>query len=557
MSLIGKIALILTLLVLPSSSLAQTRASVDVGQLSEIKPFSITALTDSQRKLPQEQWLNSDVQVLQELMAELPAHISSRAINNLLIRSLLSGGEAPDSDTSLEKLMELRLNSSYSLGQLDAVIQIAARSPKGYQDPEIAATALNALLAIGDTQTACSIAEQLNQARSATFWLQVRAFCLAAASNIAGAELTAELAMSSDPEDTNFLTRISRITTPPKEKERVSPSSALELAMIRSAKDEVDLEGLALPLQVGTGRENTASAIDTIFDAFISGAISAEEISQRLLAYAKTFKAAKILETDTPELSSEPKPTAFEQELAALKQAKSLLGLDRIASLLTLANGPYDPKIRAESLTLLLEPKPDFPKWLALNQLIEIKSRSLTPNVSLKQYATVLARASLLAGKARQAKQWLSILESTERSIALIDMPLIATNQGFTLQEQSLQEQINGDAAQQNLLISDLMALQAINVQLSPKLRQWVSNRPETEGQACESYKLSALAASAQAGAIAETILRAANIMRSDGFDRLSNHCNQAIVSALWNVGLTEEAQLAAIEWMFARRQMQ
>ncbi len=555
MSWIARLVLFISLLLFPAGALAQARAGVEVGQLSQIESFSISALPQNQAGLSATQWLNSDVLVLQELMAGIPVQPGSRSLRNLLVRSLLSGGQAPGSGKDLEELAALRLGAIYSLGQIDAAIKIAERSPGGHKKPETAAIAANALLLTGDVQTVCSIANKLTEAREAVFWLQIRSYCLAQANNVAGAELMAELALAAEPNNTDFLKQINRITTPTDETFTIAPATALELAMARSAGDEIDVQDLPIALQVSVGRQQSPNSINILFEAFIAGVITPQEIAVRLLSHASSLNTLEQTPIEN-EAAAEQLLSDFELEVERLKRAKSHSGIDRIASLLAVGRNSHDPKIRAEALVLLLNADMEFEQWLALHQLIEMESQQLTPNPSLKQYAAVLAQSSLLAGNASRAKQWLSVLESDERSMILIDLPLIAMDRRFPLRQQALQEKMYGSELQQSLLISDLLALQALHRQLPPRIRQWIADRPETNEPACRNYKLSALAASAKAGAVAETILRAANIMGTAGFDARTDHCNAAIVSALWQAGLRREAQLAAVEWMFARRQV-
>ncbi len=560
MSWIARLAFFISLLLFPTGALAQARAGVEVGQLSQIEPFSISALPQNQAGLPAIQWLNSDVLVLQELMAGIPVQPGSRSLRNLLVRSLLSGGQAPGSGKDLEELAALRLGAIYSLGQIDAAIKIAERSPGGHKEPKTAAIAANALLLTGDVQTACSIANKLTEARDAVFWLQMRSYCMAQSNNIAGAELMAELALAAEPNNTDFLKQINRITTPTDESVTIAPATALELAMARSVGDEIDVQDLPVALQVSVGRQQSPNSIAILFETFIAGVITPQETAARLLSHASSINAEEpVPDPQSPvenEAAAEQLLSDFEREVDQLKQAKSYSGIDRIASLLAVGRNSHDPKIRAEALVLLLNADMEFEQWLALHQLIEMESQQLTPSPSLKQYAAVLAQSSLLAGNASRAKQWLSVLESDERSMILIDLPLIAVDRRFPLRQKALQEKMYGSELQQSLLMSDLLALQALHRPLPPRIRQWIADRPETNEPACRNYKLSALAASAKAGAVAETILRAANIMGTAGFDARTDHCNAAIVSALWQVGLRREAQLAAVEWMFARRQV-
>lgn len=548
---IGRTVLLLGILVFPVAALAQARTDVEVGELSRIEPFSIRVLAPGQKALPTDQWQNSNALVLRGLLEELPVGGGSPVINDLLGRVLLSGGTPPAAQSkTLDKLTQLRLAGVYSLGHLAAVTQIAALSPGGHRDPELTAITIKALLALNRPHEACDIAAQLTEARGAAFWLQLRAFCLAARGNIAGAELTAELALSADPGSGSFLSSINRITTPDETPMTASPGTALELAMILMAKDTILSQNLTLALQAGVGGQKDLEMIEVLFGSFIYGAVSVGEMYERLLGHADQLENPNPV--DLTDSTHEP-ILAFERELDQLKTASSRTGIDRIASLLTLGRNAEDSKIRAEALTLVLDVAPSYMNWLALNRLIAGEIRFLSPGPELKPYASVFVRTNLLAGNSKLANQWLVFVDSDDRQVSTFDALFWAGADSRALGSEFLR-QMGGSEQQQNLLTSDLLAATALGKILSPKLRHWLSLQNQIDQQPCQYAKVLALTASAKSGALAETVLRASDLLRQDGFDTLSDICSAGIVAALQRVGLKDEARIAAMEWMLARR---
>jgi len=557
MSLAFRTAL-LCLLLTPFAVQGQTRVGVVVGELSPIKEFSISALALDQQAMPADQWQNSSPEVLRNLLMDLPVNGGSSTINDLLGRMLLSGSQPPAIDDELAELSKLRLTAIYALGHLSAVTQIAARSPNGHSNPETAAITVNALLAQNQADVACQIAGQLNEARSAAFWLQMRAFCLARSGNIAGAELTAELAISADPGATGFLRSINRIISAPQNVETISPETALSLAMIEAANDTVSTQNLTLALQSGLGGQSELQMLDVLFHAFIAAAVPVGEMSERLLAHAEQLQQDVQKDAQTPETAAEEIViTVFEQELLSLKNSKSLSRIDRMASLFSLGRNASNPGIRAEALILIIDDKLEWQHWLAVNRLIAKEIQFLPVTEELKQYATDLVRTSLLAGNVALARKWLVFVDEDEikqRNFATIFQAFGSKQQ---VQKSSFEDRMNDTKEQQELLISDLMAISALDNKISPKNRHWLSMRSEVNLGNCQASKLFALRASASDRAIAETIMRAADLLREEGFDTLSNYCNFEIISSLRLIGLEKEAQMAAMEWMFSRRQMQ
>ena len=228
-----------------------------------------------------------------------------------------------------------------------------------------------------------------------------------------------------------------------------------------------------------------------------------------------------------------------------------------MASLFSLGRNASNPGIRAEALMLIIDDKLEWQHWLAVNRLIAKEIRFLPVTEELKQYAADLVRTNLLAGDVALARKWLVFVDEDE----IKQRGFAAIFQAFGSKQQvdisSFEERMNDTNEQQELLISDLMAISALGNKISPKNRHWLSMRSEANLGNCQSSKLFALRASATVGSIAETIMRAADLLREEGFDTLSSYCSFEIISSLKLIGLEKEAQAATMEWMFSRRQMQ
>jgi len=155
------------------------------------------------------------------------------------------------------------------------------------------------------------------------------------------------------------------------------------------------------------------------------------------------------------------------------------------------------------------------------------------------------------------AGQWLTFVTEDEIKQKNLSAAFQAFGNKQQVNNNNLNALMNSTNRQQELLVSDLMAISALGNKISPESRHWLSLRSEINSGNCQSSKLFALRDSANGSAIAETIMRAADLLREEGFDTLSDYCSSEIISSLKTIGLEKEAQAATMEWMFSRRQIQ
>ncbi|VAV89132.1 hypothetical protein MNBD_ALPHA06-1397 [hydrothermal vent metagenome] len=525
-------------------AMAQSRTGVEVGQLSEIEPFSISVIDKPQKKLPPDQWQNSTANIIEELLEELAVNGGSAMLNDLLGQVLLSGGTPPPGGNDLASLRRLRLQSALALGRFSAVSEILSRSPGAYKDPELTAIAVNALLAQGNTVTACALSQQLSQARGASFWLQMRAFCLAIQGNTAGAELTAELAITAADGNPNFLNWINRLTTPAETKKTVDVQSYLELAMAEAANTFASNQNLPSGLRVALARWPDEQSLPVLMQVFADGLVPVNVVAERLFAHAKTL-AKPEPETPTEQTGEQVTPlTVLELELATLNQIKTDTGIDLIASLFALGHNAQSQAVRAEALALLLQIEQPFKSWAAMHRLVAEEIKTIAPEPVLARYAPAFAKAALVTGNVSSAKKWLQLLPPEERAALSLQQVLFAIG-GPALPAQQTPDDI---------LVTDVFSTIALGRKLSPKLRHWLSSKNAGNTKNCPIGKQTALISSARQHALAETVFRAADILRNDSFASLPPLCAMSVIEALRTVGLKQQARLGALEWMFEQR---
>jgi len=557
MSWIAKTGIFLCLLATPIPGFCQNRTGVEVGTLSEINPFSIGVLSREQGRLPDDVWQNSSPQVLRDLLEEVPVEGGSPLINDLVARLLISGGKPPNGGPAIAELAQLRLAGAYAYGRLLAVTQITARSPGGIRQPETAALAVNAFLARGQIDQACAISKAQIEARAASYWLQLRAFCLAMDGNIAGAELTAELAGTADPDDGSFVKQINRLTSAPDKPINVTVHSALELAVSEAAHDTISTQDLPLNLAVALGLRQDPDTLQVLIDAYAMGAVSTKPVIQKLLDRAAALQTPSTeAQENTPTDIDVEIPSPLKREQALLEQAQTAIGADRLALLLALGRGADTTQIRAKALALILEEKSDYLHWLARHRLVIDEIRYIPLDPEYADVAPDFARAALISGDRELARQWIQISEPKAIASHALDIGLQIIGGRIRMDEISMHDRMSGTEKQRLQALDHLMILMALDEPLPAQYRQWVSRQPNKAPNECDSNRLLALDQSAKARATAETILRAADWVRSDGFDTLSAQCSLIIVSSLQRVGLQTEARGAALEWLFSQQAM-
>lgn len=186
----SRIALLAGLLILAASP---ARGQVQVVQLAAPDAFSTVGRDTG---LPADLWAGTPVETARIVLPLLTAKPLSPAAAVLARRVLATGAKGPEGSAGDESLAGARASALIALGDVAAATRILDRAPGLDRNADLSRAAAETALLAGDSPRACAIAEALGTGRGDTYWLRLRAFCLAEAGQGPQAQLTFDLAQA-------------------------------------------------------------------------------------------------------------------------------------------------------------------------------------------------------------------------------------------------------------------------------------------------------------------------------------------------------------------------
>ncbi|PHS29033.1 MAG: hypothetical protein COA85_02210 [Robiginitomaculum sp.] len=539
---------------LPTTSAAQVQ--VQVQSLGQVEPFRVGALSGIPFKMPMQQWQGTRTGIAAQLMSDLPEIGASPLLNRLSASVLISPSNPPTDGEGDMALASLRLASVYRLGQLQAVINLAERSPGGLSDPENAAIATRAFLALGQESNACETAIRLQNGRGAIFWLKVRAFCLAREGRTAAAELTADLVLETDPEDVDFLLALNRMVH--KDKTVIKPVNALELAMARFSKAPIDLSEAPFSLKSAMVEAEGEVGLDAARMMAAAGLLNADTLAQIYLGWpglpASEPVPAVQDETQITQPAPAPEDTQSpeESDAALLAVALAQTGAPRAALLYQSALRASTPAGLAKAAYGGLKQEKELGAFLAAARLYAPLLQDIsTQNLPLGQaMGRLFVYAALAAERPELATTFINAAPARlQRFMTLSQKSITLT--GLNFHTENLPQ-----VKDANLAYTDLLTLWALGAPLNDQHRRFLFNQTidNEEFSHCRAGAMAAITDGARHKARAASFLRAALMLADTGFDRVAPQCGANVIQALKTMGYEGLARQAALEMMLGPR---
>lgn len=527
------------------------RGNVVTSSLAPIEPLSISLLSPANGGMGNTVWNGSSAYALTKLLTNMPGQGQSPLLNDLAARALLSGGNVPANADGKAAMQHARLQALYDLGRLNAVVELVERSPGGREDPQAAAVAVDALLALGQDKTACDLGARKGAARGGLFWRKLRAFCMAKSGNAQGAELTAGLLAEEKDVGPAFLESILAITAPvakPDAKAKpVQVANALDLAMAEAAGKQIDPDNLPLALAVGLMNRDHDNQLALTLQAVSAGAVPIRILARQLLAVgAPPPQSQPAVTGDQPATAPDPKALEI-QWLTASTKDDSLHGL---AGLYWLASNSTDTPLRARAIAAILDRKGTPAERLAMARLVAPLAARIMPAQDLQDLSVDFTRLALLRNDPGMALLWFQQAQQEQVQAEDMDVALYALGGKVLVNADTLSGRLHGDDAKRTQLLRALLVADALQQEASPGLRTVLSQFDS--GTTCPIGTLAALQSAARANARGEAVLRAQAISGNEPLSALPASCGNGIVHALQSAGLAKPARAFAMEWLFA-----
>jgi hypothetical protein len=531
-------------------------ARVEVGAIQAPDPEAIGLMEEADGGFPYDMWRGSDRALIERLLPRLPAGSTSRPINDLARRLLLSSA-APPAGPARENLLAIRIERLAAMGDNAAMTRLMRSAPPDLFDSALFQTRLDALLLIADYVGACSLARELVRRDDTPYWEKVLIFCQALNDRHDAAALGLSLLRERNvEEDPGFDTLLRALAGDSSATLDSLPSpTALHLSMLRAARLSVPedaVEGAApaiakaialtagVPLDFRLRAAERAEALgslptETLAELYVSVPFTSEE-----LAYPW-----RRLKTDKGPMARALLHQAIAIQVVPAARAEVL----RAAWQLGGESGGWDGYATAARVTLGeligLQPLPEL-VWIAGDAI-----RALLAAGRPDLVAGWLDLATAQAGANAKAAAAVAEL-SPIVGLADDDDATLWDDARFAAWRQSQDGAPEGVRRLRTAMLFGLMSAldrktppQALLAQLDGPQTVWVKTpQPAFMRQ---------LNLAAEEGRIGETVLLALVALDETDSGAPSPMTLSAAVSALRRVGLVDEARAIAIEAVLSR----
>lgn len=372
---------------------------VEVATVTAVDPEAVGLFEEAEGGFGFDMWRGSPRALVERLLPQLPAGVTSRTINALMRRLLLSTA-APPEGPRVANLIALRVERLAAMGEGVATNHLLRAAPAAFHDAVMARARLDALLLTADHVGACGQARDLVRRDDSAYWDKVLIFCQElngrheAAS--LGVALLRERGVAEDPAFLQLLRALAGESDV--DLSALSEPTALHLAMLNAAR--VPATKVAV--------ENASPAIARAI------ALTASTPLELRLRAAERAEAMGVLPTEMlAELYASVSFTT--EELAnPLSRAKSDKGAMTRALLFQAVRNQVVPAARAEVLRACWRLGRESDGWdgFATAARVTLDSLlSLTPSPEIVWVAGDAARALLAAGRAGAAREWLALAQ--------------------------------------------------------------------------------------------------------------------------------------------------
>jgi hypothetical protein len=392
-----------------ANALAETGIVVDT--LNRIDPGSIGLLATSEGGFGLDMWQGSSRAVVATLVSRLPMGTSSRVMQDLSRRLLLSEARVPLGEDDAIDLLWRRVERLAAGGQIDAISELLRIAPADAVEARLARIEVDALYLSGDYAGACARADGMVGGSDDPYWLKAVAFCRALRGEEAKAMLAVgllhEFGAAGDP---SFYRLFSILTGGQAEPiESLPEPTALHLAMMRAANLGIPPDALeGAPPAILRG---IATAPSTPGPVRVTAATRAEAVGVLDARALGRIYASLIFEADergAPEAMIDadggPRTQALLYQLSQMKTvARARARALELGLVLGRAQHRYATAARV-SLPAML---------------------NLPPSLGRSALAPELVRALLTAGATTEAVAWFKVLAETDTVAADALRPLI------------------------------------------------------------------------------------------------------------------------------------
>ena len=538
----------------PRGAASKGSKEIEVGALEAVDPSSIGLLSEEQGGLGLEMWAGTRRALVERLLPRLPMGTSSRAMQSLARRLLLSTAVAPEEPARGPSLLALRVERLAAGGLSNDTNALLELVPPGLNDVALARARLDSLLLAGDMTRACAIARNLVEQHGDPIWQKASAFCHALDGQTSRVELYEQLLHEVGHEDPAFFILLAALTgrdAPPLESLRAA--MPLHLAMLRSARRAVP-------------EDAAENATPLILRAI---ALSASASPSLRLVAAERAAAAGALSTKALRQIYDGMPFTLEERAGALNIVENEPGAISNALLYQVAGLEALPSGRARTLQAAFRRATAIDHIAMIARTNKAVLKSLPPTPELSWFASDAGRALLVVGEVGGALDWLMMARnsasanSTESVRVVLDLwPLLLIGddrQRVPFEPRILakwwQAQGAHEAAERFARAGLFYALlEALGYSVPAESWAELYDAAAGESESAPPPVLQqGLAKASDAVRTGETVLLALLVLDEGGPAAASATTLTQVITSLRRLGLEQDARAVALEAMLAR----
>jgi hypothetical protein len=370
-------------------------SDVTVQTLGSIDGAPVGLLGDGNGGLGQDMWIGSSRADLEDELARIPIVSTNPVVRSLARRLLLTRADAPVGPAH-RALLTIRLQRLLDGGLIEEAGELAAQAQLS-NDAEFARTQAETLLYAGRGPDVCSDRTRIRLTSAESFWLQLRAYCFAAAGDTPSADLTRSILDAQGSNDSGFNQLLEDQETgravPPG---AILHPTAVDIFLLRKLK-------LAVTPQVAS-QLGTAASLLAVNDA-------RNTPIERLSAAEHIVSTGAIATEDLVDLGN-LQSFAPEQKAKALQQAGQLPFLTRQVLLRQAAALESRPEAKFAAVRRadpMLNESGPFHVFAAL-ELSNISQ--FIPQKDDEEKSWIASRILILGGQPEAAASWLGPAEN-------------------------------------------------------------------------------------------------------------------------------------------------
>lgn len=528
---------------------------VGVGTLDPIDPSTAGALAEWQGGFANTLWRGMTRERFEALLPRLPSPSPSPTVRSLTRRLLLSPAALPEGAGKAPSVLGLRVERLYTAGLADDALALARLAPPGFRDPAIDRVVTDLSFTSGDNQGGCGRVDQAIAAgATGSFWLKRLAFCRTLLGERDAARLATELLREmGEKDDEQFFALIALLLGDSSNRPTTfGDLSALHLAMLRAAR-----------LEVPDGAVTTTSP--SVLQALASAANASPEVR---LAAGQSAESLGLVTSEVYGQLLRNLPVRAE-ELANPKSVEPVSIGRRNALLHRVVGAQTIAAAQAEAIRDALTASRATKTYASVARALKEPLAAMSPEADLAWFSGEAALALITAGDFAAARRWFELARANvsaaqpEAARAVIDLwPLFQLGdreRPLAWDPATLKSWYQGLAVyppEKRRQRAELVvaAFDSLGQDVDPPA--WLSI---VEGTApsvpASAILLRALRASAEAGRLGETVVLALVALGEGGPPQVSPVTLDAVVRALRNVGLANEAQAIAFEAVLGQTQ--